>query len=48
MKSDSLQGKIALVTGGAHGIGRAIVQRFQQAGARVCILDSDGKAGARG
>jgi meso-butanediol dehydrogenase/(S,S)-butanediol dehydrogenase/diacetyl reductase len=45
MKSDSLQGKIALVTGGAHGIGRAIVQRFQQAGARVCILDSDGKAG---
>jgi NAD(P)-dependent dehydrogenase (short-subunit alcohol dehydrogenase family) len=41
----SLAGQAAIVTGGAQGIGRAIVERFQQAGARVCILDRDGVAG---
>lgn len=45
MTTASLQGKSALITGGAHGIGRAIAQRFQQAGAQVCILDSDRPAG---
>lgn len=41
----SLAGQIAVVTGGAQGIGRAIAERFQQADARVCILDCDNKAG---
>jgi NAD(P)-dependent dehydrogenase (short-subunit alcohol dehydrogenase family) len=41
----SLAGQTAVVTGGAQGIGRAIAERFQQAGARVCILDCDNVAG---
>jgi NAD(P)-dependent dehydrogenase (short-subunit alcohol dehydrogenase family) len=42
-----LAGRIALVSGGAQGIGRAIAARFQQAGARVLIVDRDQAAGAR-
>jgi NAD(P)-dependent dehydrogenase (short-subunit alcohol dehydrogenase family) len=34
-----LEGKIAVVTGGASGIGRAAALRFAQAGARVLVLD---------
>ena len=32
-------GKIAVVTGGAHGIGKAVSELFRQEGATVCVLD---------
>ncbi|KAG2541447.1 sex determination protein tasselseed-2 [Panicum virgatum] len=40
-----LEGKVAIVTGGARGIGEAIVRLFVKHGARVVIADIDGAAG---
>ena len=34
-----LEGKVAIVTGGAQGLGLAIVRRFLQEGARVAVVD---------
>lgn len=43
----SLKGRIVLVTGGASGIGAAIVRGFAAQGAQVGILDYDADAAAR-
>jgi NAD(P)-dependent dehydrogenase (short-subunit alcohol dehydrogenase family) len=40
-----LDNKVAIVTGGAKGIGRAIVRRFLEEGARVVLADIDDEAG---
>lgn len=37
----SLQGRTALVTGAARGIGLAISERLLREGARVALLDRD-------
>jgi meso-butanediol dehydrogenase/(S,S)-butanediol dehydrogenase/diacetyl reductase len=42
-----LDGKIAAVTGGASGIGEAIVRRFVAEGASVAFCDRDGARGQR-
>jgi len=42
-----LQDRTAIVTGGAQGIGRAVVERFLASGARVAILDRDGDLAAK-
>ncbi len=43
----SPSGAIALVTGGANGIGSAVVRRLARDGARVVLADLDEGAGAR-
>lgn len=42
----SLSGKTAVVTGGGSGIGRAVVQRFAERGARLVVLDLSEAAAA--
>jgi NAD(P)-dependent dehydrogenase (short-subunit alcohol dehydrogenase family) len=39
-----LEGSVALVVGGAKGIGRGVVERFVAEGARVGVLDRDARA----
>ena len=43
----SLKDKVAVVTGGASGIGEAIAKAFAAAGAFVYVADSDAKNGKR-
>src|SRR5436305_11434713 len=40
-----LDGKVAIVTGGASGLGRATVELFVKEGAGVVIADVDAEAG---
>lgn len=42
-----LLNKVALITGGASGMGKAMVERFASEGAIVCFVDRDVENGAR-
>ncbi|MFX1535818.1 MAG: SDR family NAD(P)-dependent oxidoreductase [Promethearchaeota archaeon] len=42
-----VKGKVAVVTGGASGIGRATVELFTSQGIKVAILDLDNELGQK-
>ena len=42
-----LDGKVAVITGAASGIGRESARRFAAEGARVCVVDLVDEAGER-
>ena len=42
-----LQNKVTIITGAAHGIGKAYSRRFAEEGAHVVIADIDEKGGRR-
>ncbi len=47
MKEMDMTGNVALVTGGAGGIGRAACLEFARAGAQIVVVDIDGEGAER-
>ncbi|CAN7662341.1 SDR family NAD(P)-dependent oxidoreductase [Bosea sp. LjRoot237] len=43
MNQIDLNGRVAIITGGAQGIGRAVAERLAASGAKIAIWDLDGK-----
>ncbi len=43
VRSRRFEGRVAIVTGGAHGIGRVYAERLSAEGAKVVIADLDGE-----
>ncbi len=41
---EGLQGRVVIVTGGGHGIGKAYCEGFTRSGSRVIVADIDGDA----
>ena len=41
MRLDGFEGRVAVVTGGARGIGRRIAEAAAAQGARVALIDTD-------
>ena len=47
MAERRLEGRTAIITGGASGIGLATARRFAEEGARVVLVDVDDDRGQR-
>ena len=45
VRSDRLEGKVALITGGGNGIGAGVARRLAAGGARIVLADIDDAAG---
>jgi NAD(P)-dependent dehydrogenase (short-subunit alcohol dehydrogenase family) len=45
MEPERIDGAVALITGGAHGIGAALAHRLASLGARIVVADVDAAAG---